>query len=171
MDVVQKFLDDPSVEPDRSCMNELKPVDFVVPYTGNPPLTLKTINASGLSVDVPSEWRSLGEGFYYRGNSPFDITEAAILRIPTSSENIEKWFSLKAYGYRGLDSPLIPAGQRQANGLAWGLYTSSSYGRPVDIAMADDGGWSIVVLLFCNQDEHDALYQTVFLPMVESAER
>ena len=171
MDVVRKFLDDPSVEPDRSCMNELKPIDFVVPYSGDPPLALKTIKASGLSIDVPSEWLSLGWGFYYRGNSPFDITEAGILRIPASSQDIESWFSLKAYGYRGLDSPLIPAGTRQANGLAWRLYTSSSYGRPVDIAMADDGGWSDVILLFCNQDEHDALYQTVFMPMIDSTER
>jgi len=171
MDIVQIFLDNPAVEPDRSCMNELNPVDFVVPYTGNPPFALKTIKVSGLSVEVPSEWRSLGEGFYYRGNSPFDITEAAVLRIPASSQELEKWFSLKAYGYRGLDSPLIPAGTRQANGLAWKLYTSSSYGRPVDIAVADDGDWSIVVLLFSNQDEHEALYQTVFLPMVDSAER
>jgi hypothetical protein len=171
MNVVRKFLDDPSVEPDRTCMNELKPIDFVVPYTGNPPLPLKTIEASGLSVDVPSEWSSLGLGFYYRGNSPFDITEAGILRIPTSSQDIESWFSLKAYGYRGLDSPLIPAGTREANGLAWRLYTSSSYGRPVDIAIADDGGWSDVILLFCNQDEHDALYRTVFIPMIDSTKR
>ena len=171
MKLVSHFLDDPSVEPDRSCMEELKPVDFVVPYTGDPPLKLKTTKAYGLTVDVPSEWRSLGEGFYYRGNSPFDITEVAVLRLPASSQDIEKSFSLKAYGYRGLDSPLIPAGTRQANGLAWKLYTSSSYGRPVDIAMADDGSWSITVLLFCNQDEHEALYQTVFLPMVNSTER
>jgi len=169
MQIVDQFLNDPSTEPDRTCLNESKPVNFVVPYLGNPPLALKTIQASGLSVDVPSEWRSLGEGFYYRGNSPFDITEAGILRIPISSSDIEQWFSLEAYGYRGLDSPLIPAGQRQANGLVWKLYKSSSYGRPVDIAMTDDGGWSSVVLLFCNQDEHDALYQTVFLPMVDSA--
>jgi pimeloyl-ACP methyl ester carboxylesterase len=170
MKVVDQFLADPSVEPDRTCLDETKPVAFVVPYTGNPPLALKTIQTSGLSVDVPKEWQFLGEGFYYRGNSPFDITEAGLLMIPGSPQDIEDWFSLKAYGYRGLDSPLIPAGQRQSNGLAWQLYKSSSYGRPVDIAMAEDRGWSIVVLLFCNPDEHDALYQTVFIPMVDSVD-
>jgi pimeloyl-ACP methyl ester carboxylesterase len=171
MKIVDQFLSDPTVEPDRGCLNESKPVNFVVPYTANPPLTLKTIQASGLSVDVPADWNFLGEGFYYRGNSPFDITEAGILMIPGSPQDIEELFSLKAYGYRGLDSPLIPAGQRQSNGLAWNLYKSSSYGRPVDIAMAQDGGWSIVVLLFCNQDEHEALYQTVFIPMVDSVDQ
>ena len=168
MDIVRQFLDDPSTEPDRACMNEAKPVDFVVPYSGDSPLALKTTQAYGISVDVPEDWQTLGGGFYFRGNSPFDLTEAGLLRVPLSSGYIENWFSLEAYGYRGLDSPLIPAGQRKANDFTWQLYTSSSYGRPVDIAMADDGGWSIVVLLFCNQDEHDALYQTVFLPMIDS---
>jgi hypothetical protein len=93
------------------------------------------------------------------------------MRLPGNSQDIQQLFSLQAYGYRGLDSPLIEAGQRQSNGLAWKLFKSSSYGRPVDIAMADEGGWSILVVLFCNQDEHDALYQTVFLPMVDSVDR
>lgn len=169
MDIVLQFLEDPSSEPNRACLNEMKAVDFVVPYTGNPPIALETIYTNGISVDAPKDWNALEGGFYYRGNSPFDITEVGILRIPLSSEDVESWFSLKAYGYRGLDSPLNLTGQRQANGFSWKLFTSSSYGRPVDIAMTDDGGWSIMVVLFCNEDEHDALYRTVFLPMVDSA--
>ncbi len=169
MHVVLQFLDDPSTEPDRACLNELQPVDFVVPYTGEPPIELKNVRVGGVSLDVPSDWNSLEGGFYYRGNSPFDITEVGILRVPISSTDVEDWLSQKAYGYRGLDSALIPAGQRIAHGFTWKLFTSSSYGRPVDIAMADDGGWSNVVVMFCNQDEHDALYQTVFLSMLDSA--
>jgi pimeloyl-ACP methyl ester carboxylesterase len=169
MDVVLAFLDDPTTEPDRTCLNDSEKIDFVVPYTGSPPLTLRTIQANGVSVDVPRDWSSLGFGFYFRGNSPLDITEVGILRIPTSSAEIQDWFSLEAYGYRGLDSALIEAGKRQANGLTWTLLTSSSYGRPVDFAMADYGGQSLVIALFCNSDEHDALYRTVFLPMIDSA--
>jgi pimeloyl-ACP methyl ester carboxylesterase len=169
MHVVLQFLDDPSTEPDRTCLNELQPVDFVVPYTGEPPIELKNVRVGGVSLDVPSDWNSLDGGFYYRGNSPFDITEVGILRVPISSTDIEDWFSQKAYGYRGLDSALVPAGQRIAHGFTWKLFTSSSYGRPVDVAMADDGSWSNVVVMFCNQDEHDALYQTVFLSMLDSA--
>jgi len=37
--------------------------------------------------------------------------------------------------------------------------------------MINDGGWSIGVVQFCNKDEHDAFYQTVFLPMIDSATR
>jgi hypothetical protein len=49
------------------------------------------------------------------------------------------------------------------------LYIALSNGRPVDIAMADDGGTSIIIMMFTHPDEHDALYRTVFLPMVNSA--
>ncbi|MEW6403078.1 MAG: alpha/beta fold hydrolase [Chloroflexota bacterium] len=169
MDTVLAFLDNPTVEPDRSCMDDSQKIDFVVPYTGNPPLELESVRAYGITVDVPKDWYSLGAGFYFRGNSPLDITEVAVFPIPASSAEIQEWFSLEAYGYRGLDSALIPSGTRQANGLMWTLLTSSSYGRPVDFAMADYRGQTILIALFSNSDEHDALYRTVFLPMIDSA--
>jgi hypothetical protein len=34
--------------------------------------------------------------------------------------------------------------------------------------MADSGGHSLVVMLISHLDERDALYRTVFLPMVDS---
>jgi pimeloyl-ACP methyl ester carboxylesterase len=169
MDTVIDFLDDPASEPDRTCMDELQKIEFVLPYTGDPALALKTAQVYGISVRVPADWFSFGDGFYYRGNSPLDLTEVGILQVPMSSVEIENWFNLEAYGYRGLDSALIEAGKREANGLSWTLYTSSAYGRPVDIAMADDRGWSLVIVLFSNRDEHEALYRTVYMPMVESA--
>jgi len=171
MSLALQFIDDPSTEPDDSCLNDIESIEFVVPYTGEPALALETKQAFGISVDVPKDWLSLGGGFYYRGNSPFDITEVGILQIPASSSDIKEWFSLSAYGYRGLDSPLMNAGQREVNGLTWTLFSSSSYGRPVDIAMAADGLWTILVIQFCNQDEHDALYNTVFLEMIDSVEK
>ncbi|MBK9210584.1 MAG: hypothetical protein IPL71_20810 [Anaerolineales bacterium] len=72
-------------------------------------------------------------------------------------------------GYRGLNSAPLDVGKHEANGLIWTLYTATSNGRPVDIAMADFRGNSLVVMLFSHIDEHEALYRTVFLPMVDSA--
>jgi pimeloyl-ACP methyl ester carboxylesterase len=170
MGTVLEFLDNPAAEPDRSCLDNLEEIEFIVPYTGDPALALRTAQVDGISVRVPRDWFSLGGGFYFRGNSVFDITEAGILRVPSSSDELERWFNLEAYGYRGLDSPLLEAGKRQANGLTWTLYTSSSYGRPVDFAMADDQGSTVVIALFSNSDEHEALHRTVYLPMIDSAQ-
>ncbi|MGA7607977.1 MAG: alpha/beta fold hydrolase, partial [Anaerolineales bacterium] len=169
MNIALQFLDNPSAEPDHSCLNKLKSSDFIVPYTGSPALPLKTVTTNGINVDVPEGWHKDNSGLYDRDNSPFDTTVVGLLKVPVSTSNIEKMFSLQAYGYLGLDGPLTEVGQRHANGLNWKLYTSSSYGRPVDVAMVDKGNSSIVVMQFSNQDEHDALYQTVFLPMVDSA--
>ena len=169
MDIVQQFLDNPLTEPDNACVEKLKNPAFVVPYTGDPALELKTVKFYGIKMKAPKDWHEDGGGFYFRGNSPFDITEVGILVLPISISNVEDYFSLKANGYRGLDGPLLPAGERQTNGFNWQLYTSSSYGRPVDIAMIDYQGWSIGIIQFCNKDEHDALYRTVFLPMIDSA--
>lgn len=170
MDTVLAFLDDPSVEPGRSCLDRLSKVHFLVPYTGTPTLQLRTADFEGISAKVPEDWHPTGDGFYFRGNSPLDITQVGLLQANVSAAKLEDWFSSKAYGYRGLDTALIQAGQREATSLTWTLYTSSSYGRPVDIAMADYGGRSLVVMLFCNSDEHDAIYQTVFLPMIDSTQ-
>jgi hypothetical protein len=97
-----------------------------------------------------------------------DITQIGILRARLSADKLKDWFSLGAYGYRGLDTAPINAGQREANGLTWTLYTSTSNGRPVDIAMTDYGNNSLVIILFSHIDEHVALFRNVFLPMVDS---
>lgn len=169
MDTVIAFLKDPSVEPSRDCLNKLDPVDFIVPYTGDPPLTLETRNVFGVTVDGPEDWLYLGDGFFFRGNSSLDITQIGILQADVSAHELVDWFSLGAYGYRGLDTAPAKVGQREAHGLTWSLYLSTSNGRPVDIAMVDQGFSSLVIMMFSNGDEHGALYQTVFLPMVDSA--
>jgi pimeloyl-ACP methyl ester carboxylesterase len=168
MGIAVEFLNDPTVEPDRSCMDKLEKVKFLVPYTGSSKLLLKKEQVMGVSVDAPADWRYLGDGFFFRGSSALDITQIGILRARLSADKLKDWFSLSAYGYRGLDTAPINAGQREANGLTWTLYTATSNGRPVDIAMTDYGGNSLVVILFSHIDEHVALFRNVFLPMVDS---
>ncbi len=171
INMARQFLADPAREPSQTCMNNLKAPVFVVPYTGEPALLLQNVTANGYRVSVPRDWQTDGDGYYYRNNSPFDITEVGLFRVRGSIASIEEHFGSQLNGYRGLDGPLMPAGERQTDDFNWQLYTSSSYGRPVDIAMAEDRGWSIVVVQFSNKDEHEALYRTVFLPMIDSATR
>jgi hypothetical protein len=168
--ILTSFLNDPSVEPDRSCLQSLSGIHFLTPYTGTPAIELTRVDSGGMTAKVPQDWTPTGDGFFFRGESPFDITSVGFLRVNVNSAGLKDWFSMKAYGYRGFDTALVPAGSRNANNLKWTLYTSTSYGRPVDIAMADYRGRSLVVMSFCNGDEHEALYQTVFLPMVDSAQ-
>ena len=168
MDIAVEFLDNPAVEPDHSCMSQLEPVKFILPYTGSPELPLQTVNVKGINVDAPANWTDLGDGFFSRGNSALDITQIGIIQAKVTSGELKDWFSLGAYGYRGLDTAPVSTSQRESHGLTWALYTSTSNGLPVDIAMADYGTHSLVVMLISHVDERDALYKTVFLPMVDS---
>ncbi len=168
MKMALAFLDHPEARPDATCLDQKGDVRFLVPYMGNPALTLKWVSVNGISARVPEEWTSSGDGFYLRRSSPLDITQVGVLQANVSVAELKDWLSSKAYGYRGLDVAPIQAGQRRAHGLTWTLYTSTSYGRPVDMAMADYRGHSLVAVVFCNQDEHEAIYQTVFLPLVDS---
>jgi hypothetical protein len=150
-------------------MSSLEQVEFLVPYTGDPEISLKTKRAMGVSVEAPEDWYNLGDGFFFRGSSALDITQIGIIQARLSADELKDWFSLGAYGYRGLDTAPVSTGQRDVNDLRWTLYTSTSNGRPVDIAMADFQGNSLVIMLFSHIDEHEALYRTVFLPMIDSA--
>jgi len=124
----------------------------------------------GIRVDIPDEWYYSNDGFFVRGNSAFDVTQVGAFRAYFSSASeLKDFFSLSAYGYRGLDKAPLEAGVRSSNGLNWTLYVDSSNGHPVDIALADSGNSSLIIMMFSHADEHDALYRTVFLPMVDSA--
>jgi pimeloyl-ACP methyl ester carboxylesterase len=170
MDTVLAFLQNPFVEPSRSCLNDLKAVDFLTPYTGNPALSLSSERMFGVTADVPDDWYYSNDGFFVRGDSAFDVTQVGAFRAYfVSASDLKDYFSLSAYGYRGFDKAPLEAGIRSSNGLNWKLYVDSSNGHPVDIALADAGNSSLVIVMFSHADEHDALYRTVFLPMVDSA--
>ena len=169
MKVVQNFLGNPTAEPEHACMNDLKAVKFLVPYTGEPALELTERQLFGVRVNIPKDWFFTFDGFFIRGSSPFDITQVSALRAALSVQDLQDYFSSSIHGYRGLDGAPVEAGTRQANGHVWKLYSATSNNRPVDIAAAEDGSTSLIVIMFSHPDEHEALYRTVFLPMVDSA--
>ena len=171
MDTALEFLDNPIVEPNRDCMKDLKKIEFLTPYTGTPPIEMTSTELFGITVDVPDDWYwDWFGGFFVRASSPFDITQIGAFRTYFSSASqLKDYFSLSAYGYRGLDAAPIEAGTHNANGRIWMLYSGKSNNRPVDIAIADLGSTSFVVMMFSHADERDALYNTVFLRMIDSA--
>lgn len=168
MRIAVGFIESPSTEPDRTCLNEMKEVDFLVPYTGDPVIKLTRMKSFGVSLDMPADWYN-DNGFFVRYSSPFDVTQVGALRAQISIQDLVDYFSSSAYGYRGLDKAPVEVGVREANGLTWKLYSSTSNGHPVDVAAAEKGPTAIVIIMFSHTDEHDALYRTVFLPMVDSA--
>jgi hypothetical protein len=60
------------------------------------------------------------------------------------------------------------SGQRQANDLTWSLYSFEAQGIPRDLALAERDGVTYIVILRSPADDRDALYQAVFVPVVEA---
>jgi pimeloyl-ACP methyl ester carboxylesterase len=169
MQIATAFLDNPLVEPDRACLGDLPAIEYLVPYTGDSALPLDEKRVSGVTFAVPEDWYPTDDGFFVRGSSAFDITQAGAFQSELTVEELKDYFSSSSNGYRGLDGAPTEAGTRNAHGFSWKMYIATFNGRPVDIAMATDGGASLVVMMFSHPDEHEALYRTVFLPMVDSA--
>jgi hypothetical protein len=168
MQVTLEFIKNPLIEPNRNCLNEIKPVDYLVPYTGEPALKLESLQSFGMTVNVPEDWY-YDDGFFVRYSSPFDITQVGAFRTFISVQELKDYFSSSIYGYRGLDGAPSEAGIINANGYTWKLYYATSNGRPVDVAAAQDGSTSLIIIMFTHPDEHDAFYRTLFLPMINSA--
>ena len=64
-------------------------------------------------------------------------------------------------GYRSIN-------RAQAGNFTWDFYTFDRRGNPVDLALAEDEKKAYFVLLMSPKDEHDALYQQMFMPAVEA---
>ena len=168
MQVAMDFIEHPEVEPDRNCLNEIKEVEFLTPYTGEPALDFTKKSVYGVNLDIPTGWYKDGD-FFIRYSSPFDVTQTGFVKVSSSTQEVMDYFSSSVYGYRGLDKAPTEVGGYEANGYIWRLYTSTSNGHPVDIGLTSMGSNTLFVTLISHADEHTALYDTVFLHMVDSA--
>jgi pimeloyl-ACP methyl ester carboxylesterase len=171
LNTVLAFLHDPATEPSHACLAEMEPAHFRVPYTGSPPINLVSItNAEmGLNGKIPENWKYMGLGFAGRINSSLDITQVGLQIAEIGAADWLTWLTTEFYEKSGFDQPPLKTGERQENNLVWNLYQATSQGHPVDVALAEHGRQTLMVLLFSYRDERDALYETVFLPIVDSA--
>ena len=171
MQTVLSFFDHPETGPDSSCLTTEQPPRFLVPFTGSEPLPLEpaTLEESSISTSIPTGWSDDGSGVYIRGSSGLDITQLVILRLDATPPQALSLLSERTfYGRMMLDSEPIAAGEQFVGGFTWAFYTTTSFGTPVDMALANDRGTTLMVLLFTHTNERDALRQAVFLPVVGS---
>jgi pimeloyl-ACP methyl ester carboxylesterase len=165
--LVNTFLANPEQFPDPACLESMA-VSYYTTYTGEPPLELHSVTneEEGLIADIPVGWTASGQGTYSREAYYGDFTE---LQIQASEIAASEWLASLANGYKGVGFDRTPARNttRFANQLNWVLYRAFYENKPVDLAFAETGEQTLMVLLLSQVSERDALYRTVYLPAID----
>jgi hypothetical protein len=92
----------------------------------------------------------------------------AVLQLAVeSTTGTEELLEAISSGY-GLEEPPESTGERTANDLTWSLYAFEVQGVPRDLALAEGEGVTLIVILRSAADERDAMYEAVFLPVVDA---
>lgn len=165
IDMMVAFLDDPSSPPDDACIAEMDGPRFTVPG-GSQAVEMEPFSSEifGFQGMIPAGWEEVSPGAYARGDSALDVATILIQAAPMGADMLLGLLSSQL----GLSAPPESIGEREANGLTWTLYAVEIQTIPVDLALAESEGVSFIVLLQSDPDEHDALYEAVFLPAIDA---
>lgn len=168
-EILFAFLRAPEASIDSTCVTSMEASSFSTPYTGQPPIGLNMITDAqyGIVTKIPTGWENAGEGFYIRKQSSWDMTQLGIQQAQASVDTWLSWL-MDNYAGEGLDSYPIKMSEMETNGMIWKLYETTFRGYPVDLALAQNGFQTIMVAMMSHEDEHEAMYQTVFLEVIQA---
>jgi pimeloyl-ACP methyl ester carboxylesterase len=120
----------------------------------------------GLRSVAPEGWGRAGPGLYARGQ---DVTDQAVLALQSGEVEPDALLTSLLPQLALTESP-EPVGTRDAGTLSWTLYEVEGDTRVTDIALADGGETTYLVVLVSAPDEHAAMHESVFLPAVDALE-
>jgi pimeloyl-ACP methyl ester carboxylesterase len=165
LEMAGAFLEDPGQAPDASCIEEMPELEFDLPVESAElilePFTDEDRGFSGL---VPVGWQELAPANLLRENTTLDPTYFVLEAKPgTTAELLADLTS-----QLGLEEMLEPLATEDLGSFVWTFYTFERRGNPVDLALAEDGEKAYFVFMMSAVEEHDALYEQLFLPAVEA---
>ncbi len=103
-------------------------------------------------------------GVYSRGASGTDVAAVLMQSMTGSAEDLLDLLTQQL----GLAAAPEAVDQREANGLTWNLYAVEVQNLKIDFALSEGEGRGYVVLLQSSAKEHDALYDSVYLPAIDA---
>lgn len=127
------------------------------------------LNQYGLETLAPAGWTDAGPGLFARRASTEDGVLLAIQGAPVSVDDLMAALQPQL----GLNEAPDPVGEVTTDAFTWTLYrvdveVPSAGTIRVDFALAQDADKAYVVLLQSLLDEHAALYEQVFLPVLDA---
>jgi pimeloyl-ACP methyl ester carboxylesterase len=154
------FLDNPQRQPDAACLAQLGGPAFDVEGAAVRMIPFRDSDA-GIAGVTPQGWTNFGQGVYGRPSGDVAIVQ---MRTPLSAlemlARLDQQFDL--------DSKPESAGEYRSERYAWQLYTATIRGQPTDIALTEDGGRALLVLMISDPGNRDEMYEQVFLPVLDA---
>lgn len=164
MTILTSFVLDPTAPPDDACVADMARPPFVLPVDASVvfvPFEDETLALQGVA---PEGWQNPQPGTFIRAGSELDNTALLMQPIPLPLEAfpgfIQQNFSL--------ETPPEMAAEYTANAQDWQLYTVEVQGMGVDFAVTGDEEGLLMVVLQTAVAERDALYESVFMPVVDA---
>ncbi len=159
------FFQDPEQTLDTSCVQNLNGPTFTIP-TDAGSVTFVDYEGSlyGLQGKVPENWDEVNPGVLVLNEGKPDQSILLLLRSENDSKTMMAGL-LKSLGHAE-DAEV--ADTIQANGLSWDIYNYTIRGSSVRIAIADSGGYGLLVMLQTLGSDQEDLYQHIFIPVIES---
>jgi pimeloyl-ACP methyl ester carboxylesterase len=164
-DMTIAFLEDPTAAPDDACIPAMGPVQWVMPAGQVGPIQMEPFTNATMGIQgvLPAGWDEISLGAYARQDSSLDVALVVAQAAPMSAQSLLALLT----GQLGLERDPDSVGEREANDIAWTLYAVEVQGLSLDIAVAEEGGLALLVMLQSDPEERDALYEAVFLPVVD----
>jgi hypothetical protein len=156
------FLDDPTREPDASCISEMSGPAFTLPIES---VELKpfTNEDAGFTSVLPVGWSEIAPGAYAESMSS---TSAIVFQVIPGID-AETLFNTLKSGFEA-DGPVEVVGTREANDFTWTLYHFALQGSEIDMAVADNARGSYMIMVISSPGDRDALYEGLFLPAIDA---
>ncbi|MBC8161942.1 MAG: alpha/beta fold hydrolase [Roseiflexaceae bacterium] len=160
--ITTSFFEDPSAQPDVSCVDELAGPEFAVPEG---PIALVPFEDAtiGMQGVAPDGWEQSSPGTWVRGAGDAVLLQFSAPRAPADMlDFFTEQFKLSA-------APEA-AGEYRSQRYTWSLYTLNVDNQPGNLALVEDGGTTLVVLVVAPPIDSQELYDTLFIPALDAAQ-
>jgi len=160
LDIALTFYDDPYSEPDRTCLANIEPLNYVILDVNLVPFTNTLFGIKGV---IPEGWSEISPGVYAR--TGLGITALGQQAIP--GMEMDTILDLLTSSF-GIDEEPEKASGRNANGLEWTIYRGEILGMVINIALAEGEGLTYFILLTCVPDDHEYYYDNLLIPAIDA---
>lgn len=158
------FFDDPSSEPDSSCIADMPGPAFLLELGGQGEIELLPYASELFEGLVPAGWNELQPGMFARSDPDVDKTLLAELAAPNEHADAMTSELLGELGVTSLPEPIrtIPTDR-----LTWSIHAPAGT-VPMLVARAETDAVTYLVMLVSSRAEQDMLAEAVLFPAIQA---